>query len=274
MRTTVGALGYSLPVGAFLPTGERARTFAFKAWRSADELELGKIRDRDRTMSSGVFTARVLAHFLTEWCGQPLASLAGPERLLMLNRAWAGDVYHAWMQLRREALGNDLDMRVTCGTCRAAFDYSVDLGSVEESTIDSADDLRVPHRLRDGVEIGGETRRAMTLEPLRWAIYESLGDSGPGLNIGAVKLGLVRGAAVALEGCNPEVPLPGGTWDDLTKFDLETLTARINDLQPGPTLAIETACPRCGSQVVRSISWTYDGFFSVRASGPGGTRAS
>lgn len=266
-KTTVSALAGRLPVGAVLPSGERCRTYAFKPWRTSDELELGKLRDKNRAMPVGEFASHVLAHFLTEWCGQPVAGLQPHERRLIVSRAWAGDFYAAWFALRQLALGNDLDMRIVCSLCRTGFDYTVDLGSIEAEEVEDGEELRQAFALRDGFEFRGSPRRVLTLEPLRWATYESLGEDG--LNTGALKTSLIAGSVVGVDGIDGDVKLSSAQLD-LTKYDLESLTARINKRQPGPSLAIETGCPKCNAPITRSLSWVYDSFFSARDSGPGG----
>lgn len=271
-KTTINELGYRLPVGAVLPTGERTRAFAFGKWSMSTELALGKLRDQNRAMSAGTFAAHVLARMLTEWCGRSLQGVSEPERMLMLNRSWAGDVYHAWFQLRRRVIGNELEMRIVCGMCRKGFDYGVDLGTVEVFEHEDGDELRAPFQFSDGVDYKGEQRDVATTEPLRWAVYEGLGDDG--MNIAAMKLAIVRNATVGLSGVAPDVPLSPEWADDLSKLDFERMSAFINERQPGPSLQIETACPKCSSPVTRSISWTYDSFFSVRTSGAGGVRTS
>lgn len=269
-KTTLVDLGYQLAAGVDAGAGQpRERGFAFAPWRSKDERILGSLRDRNRAMTPGVFASEVLGHFLTLWGAQDLRDMSAPQRRLLLSRAYAGDVYTAWFQLRREVLGDDFDMEITC-LCRHAFPYAVDLGTVEVKVVLDGDTLAQPFALRDGVEYRGTTSHVATIKPLRWDVYEGLGPS-TGMNMGAVKSRFAAGAIVGLSGLDVpgEVHLPADALD-LSKRDLEGLAAAIDKMQPGPDLSVDVDCPQCGTRCLRALPWTYDSFFSVRASSPGG----
>jgi hypothetical protein len=77
-------------------------------------------------------------------------------------------------------------------------------------------------------------------------------------------------AICAINGKDLPAPLPESALD-LTKRDLETLSAAMDGENLGPSLAIDDFCPHCSSRVRQSMPWTYDSFFSERSSGPGVT---
>jgi hypothetical protein len=263
-------LGDNLPVGVAVPGAPVGRAVAYKAWRAKDEREIGALRDGNRSMTPGVFASEVLAHFLTCYGGQDVSGLSRPQRRLLLSRSWAGDVYAAWFNLRRMVLGNDFDMEIVC-VCKRAFAYTVDLGTVDTHVVDDGAILTRAVVLQDGLEYQGRLHHVATIKPVRWDVYEAMG-AGGAANLGEIKLRLAANALVGLDG----VTQPGGgdlriPWDalDLSKRDLETLVATVDQWQPGPDLSVEVGCPYCGHNNRRAIPWTYDSFFSQRASSPG-----
>lgn len=264
-HSTVEELGFTLPIGKEQPDGSRVRDFAFKPWRTSDEKAIGKWRDKNRTASYPQFTAYVLAYFLTRWCGESFADMPIDKRRLVLSTSFASDIFYAWIMLRREALTDDLDVDVSCGTCLTHIPYTLQLGSIEVKTPGDDDALTAPYRLRDGLQWQGKDNRVLTIMPVRWWAYESA--KAGAVNMGSLKAQVIAGAIVGLDQVDGEVRLPEEAMD-LTKYDLESLSAWINDNQPGPDLAIELACPKCRTTIVKSIPWMYDDFFSIRDSSP------
>ena len=261
MKDTIKAedLGYQLPIGK--TTG---RSFKFKPWRAKDERQVGEIRARNRKMSVGEFTTEVLSHFLVEWCGEDWTEKASKEKKLAINQSFAADVHHAWVMLRREALGDILPMSVTCSSCGENFQFRAELGSIDVATVEDGGIIETPHVLRDGIEYRGDTRHTVTLAPLRWNVFEKI--KGGGLNIGKIKLQVIAGSIVGLGGVEGQIQLAPGMLDDMTKFDIETLSSKLDDFQPGPDFRLDVDCPSCGAANRESISWLYDSFFSMGAS--------
>jgi len=252
-------------VGKVAADGTRARSFSFKRWRGADERVIGAIREENRSISAGAFAAEVLAHFLADWQGESFEGLSKGEKRLRISQSWAADVYAAWFELRRRALSNEFDSRLHCAQCRTPFDYIVDVGSIDSLELEDGEAISTPFALRDGLSWQGQDRKLLTLEPLRWEAYEALAP-GNEVNLGTVKLAVCASAIVGLEGIASRVKLPTTALDDLSKFDLESLSAWVNENQPGPVLLIETHCPKCKAPIARSFPWVYDVFFSAKTS--------
>lgn len=246
--------------------GQHVRGFAFKPWRTKDEKAVCEVRDKNRAITAAAFASEVLAHFLTEWCGVAFGPLKQSERRLHLAQALAGDVLHAWIQLRRQALGDDFEVPLSCRSCRTEFAYEIDLSTMEVNVAADGENLRRKVELRDGFEWRGQDVREVTVQPLRWTVYEGLNAS---LNTGTLKVRSIASAICELDGQPLLAPLPEHALD-LTKWDLESVAATIENENLGPDLAIEDFCPQCGAKVRQSFPWTYDLFFSKTASGGGG----
>ena len=261
METTIittEELGYELPIGK-----ESGRSFSFKPWKAKDERAIGEIRAKNKAMSIGVFTSEVLAHFLLEWCGEDWAEKSQKEKRLAINQSFAADVHHAWIMLRREALGDILPMQIQCANCGEKFEFRAELGSVEVSKIEEGALLEHPFALRDGFEYRGDTRKIVTLAPLRWSVFEKIKG---GLNVGRIKLQVVAGSIVGVGGLDGQVQISPAMLDEMTKFDLESLSSGLDELQPGPDFRLDIGCPHCGHENKDSISWLYDSFFSTGGS--------
>lgn len=269
IKTTMGERGDLLPVGmSGTPDGPRMRDVSFRNWTARDEKAVGAYRDKDRTLNPAQFATRVLAHFLRRFGPWDFDSMTEPERINAVRTAWGADVFHAWVQLRRRALGDDLAMSLTCGFCKFEIpEYRVDLSTMEVDVLGDDEGLERTVPLRDGFEFRGEVRKAPVLNPIRWSTYEGFKSFGDGaLNTGELKAGVILGSIVGVEGLKGALVLPDNAVDEIGKFDLELLVREINAGQPGPDLSIEVPCPKCGSQIRRSVSWVYDSFFSMGGS--------
>ena len=273
IQTTIDKEGLRLPVGVeSAPGGARDRSFAFRAWSAKEEIAIGDLRDRNRAAGPAEQVTHVLSTILRKWGPHDFEKMSEPEKILALKRSFAADVYFAWVQLRRDVIGNGLDMALAC-PCREEFVFEVDLGTLDVDAVADGEDLNRPFQLRDGFEFRGAVRKVLTLSPLRWGTYEEIGVS-TGLNPGKIKVLIALGAIVGVDGLAGEIKLPENALDALSKFDLENLSDEIEVGQPGPFLSFEVACPKCKSKTTRAISWVYDRFFSKASSRSGRRRKS
>lgn len=264
-HTTISARGSLLPVGIeSIAGGERERTYAFRRWNMQVEMDIGKARDRHRSLSPGALVTEILARLLVKWGPHDFERMPIPERILALKRAYGADVYHAWLDLRREVMGNDATLSMTC-VCKHEFGYDVDLGTVEEAVVEDDEVMARPHLLRDGIDYRGAIRKALTLEPTRWMVLEAVTDDG--LNIGAIKARFICGTVTALG--DEQVVLVPEMLKDMSKYDMEHLFTAIGEHSPGPDLSLSVECPRCRTVLKRALDWTYDAFFSAGSSRSG-----
>ena len=266
ITTTVAELGYELPIGV----GDESafdRSFAFGNWTAKEEKEIGKIRADNKNKGVGWFVCEVLAFFLREWpYDTGWAGKTQVQRHAVLSRSYAADVYHAWTMLRVENLGPDYPMGITCPNCDHEFVYTIDLNSLDVVKRAGGDvSLRRPVQLRKGITLKEKTRKLVTIEPPRWFCYEGMGELGG--NTGAVKIRLVAGSVVAVEGIDADMHLPEHVIETLNKWDLELLIDEISaENQPGPNFQLDLRCPRCRMQMRETVQWIYDVFFSVMSS--------
>lgn len=272
-KTTCGELGNTLPIGVPSnpqdPSSPRDKHFSFKPWTVKDERVVGGIRDKNRGMSHATFVAHVLAHFLEQWGPHDFTDMSTKNKLLYLTQSYSADILAAWVALRREAIGDDLLMEISCPVCRAKFKREFDLAETDATVAGEDEELTFPVGLRHGLKFKDQIHKTLTLEQLRWSVYEKLTKSRS-LNTGAFKVAMLASSVVAV-GSDP-IRLPDSAFDEMTKYDLEVATTEINDRQLGVDLSLDTTCPDCGTEFQRSIEWVYDSFFSVSSSSHGGAQ--
>ena len=261
--TTVGDLDFTLPIG-FDVNGIRHTSFAFKPWLAKDERTLGAIRSKKRNIGIGEFVSEVLAHFMTKFGPHDFTAMPSAHRRVLISQAWAADVYHAWLMLRRENIDDEYMMSVRCGACESQFDYSVPLDKIECLCATDETILRKPLMLKHGFEYRGEIRKLVTIQPARWATFEQLHTTQG--NLGDVKLRLIENGIVGIEGVEGDIVVPTVLLDSLTKRDVEALISALSDNQPGPDLSLEITCPNCRTLLHERVDWSYDPFFSVQSS--------
>lgn len=265
-----------LPIGVVSSGGARARAFDFKEWKGKDERAIGEEREANRDMTPGELVTVVLAHFLSRWGDNAqFQALNKGERKLAISQSFAADVYHAWIQLRRRVLGDNLPLNVECPFCRRSFSYGVRLGTIEEEILPDGKPLEWPVALEDGVQFHGALRKVLTMAPLRWYPYEAMGRGGAGF-VADSRINLLSGSIVGLDGVKGAVSLPLEVLDEMSKRDFETASAEVDSRQPGPAFSVEVPCPSpiCKRTMYRLIPWVYDSFFSMRGSSrgaPGGS---
>ena len=264
-NTTAGELGNTLPVGIDGDGGVRARSFDFRPWRGKDERVIGTLRDKNRSMPPGQFATRVLAYFLTHWGQRSLDGLGDREKWHLIASSYVADVLYAWVALRRKAMGDTIEMSITCPVCHKVFPFRGNLSDLPVTVVDENDILREPYALKDGFNYLGDESNALTLEPPRWSMYENLGAEG--LNIGAIKMRTIGASIVAVG--DKEARVAAEQLDELTKRDLEELYAQVSERQLGPDMRVDTVCLGCGFAMNRSLAWGYESFFSATSSSDG-----
>lgn len=233
----------------------------------ADEKAIGQIRDRDRGITSGAFASEVLAHFLTDWPGCPdWATMTKVQRRMAISKSFAGDVFYAWIQLRRAAFSEVCTVDLRCGVCRKPSALDVELGTVEVICPDEENPVRRTYNLKHGFTYRSDKVLSVTMDPPRWAVFEKIANTA---NTGKIKSAVLAGCIVGINGAELASPIPEGSLE-LTKADLEMLVAATDRDPPGPDLSVEEWCPHCGTLIAQSLPWMYDSFFSQSRSGAGG----
>ena len=125
------------------------------------------------------------------------------------------------------------------------------------------EDAQWTYELEEPFEIPGAKVTELKPPPPRWTTLENMKSAG-GLNTGAAKAGMIAGCIIGIKdasGKEQQAMLSMVELDEMSKIDLENITARMDENAIGPNMAIEGDCPRCRSNYVTPIDWSYDNFF-------------
>jgi hypothetical protein len=255
---TLSELGPNLPIGVPGSDGALSKSFSLRELKTRDERELAKLRKG--SMSSAQYVGVVMSHMLTSFGPH----VFGPEdtlaqRHLVVNRAFMGDIFYAYLYLRREVFGADFPISVRCLVCENRFGYVANLDTVEVRCVEHLDDLAWEYELRRPLEIRRTDIKKFRMLATRWASMESdeVATSATG------KVVVIRGAITGINDDPAIVELADSELDDMSKLDLEHLVNRVNDGFVGPRMAVADKCPKCETPFLHSINWQYDDFFSV-----------
>lgn len=262
---TVGDLGLRLVTGTGPLDGSKARntSLAFRDWTAADERKLAAFRKKHKNLSPAAMVTHVLGRFVTQWGEHNFAEMSDAQKLNVMGLATAADVFHAWVLLRTENLGEDYTIEFLCPECDGKVVYTIDLESIETQVpVSPSTNLAREFDLRKGIQYEKERRKTARVAPLRWRTHLALGEN-PRIDFSEIKLAVIEGSLIGLDGIEGEIIVPSVSVDTLVKRDLEALFDFINDESPGPDLSVKLDCPHCAVNLARPMRWEYDLFFSV-----------
>jgi hypothetical protein len=261
-KTTLKELGPNLPMGVIAPDGSVTKSIEIRPWRMKEEKELGLMRDSNRSENIARWVTRVLSSMCTRLGSLDLADMKMNERIIHIGQLPMGDILYAYMWLRYKSLGNVVPMDINCSACRKEFTISADLETLEVITCDNLDNSLWEYQLRDPFEIRGHKVTGFQMAPARWNAMENQTGGGT-LDTGAAKSSVITGSIYRLLNIDEPMVLTENELDEMTKYDLERMTALIDEKHIGPNMAIEGACTRCKRPFKTSIDWTYDSFFGI-----------
>lgn len=261
---TMAELGPTLPIGtADTGTGGLVKEMVHRTWNLKREKELGKYRGKHKSLSVARFASMVVSTLYTKLgslaLGDDEAKVA--QTLMRVGQMFMGDVMYAYVFLRYQVLGADLDLELTCPRCTSAQPMRADLGTVEVRTVDKLEDGYWTYTLRDPIDVRGQKVEGFVMGPPRWSAMEAATVSG-GADTGEAKAALIHGSIDRIVG-QEQIVLAPHELDELSKYDVEALAKAIDDNHLGPNMAVESTCQSCGHEMKLPIDWTYDSFFGV-----------
>jgi hypothetical protein len=257
-------IGPQLPIGLLDHSGNWVKDIATKPWRMKEERELGILRDQNRDANLAQFVGMVLGTMCSKLGAHDLASINATERRVIVSQMFTGDVFYAYIWLRIQALGPELQMALTCPNCSTKFPYTADLNSIEVASVSRLEDALWAYEFKQPFSIRGVAAPKIQMGPARWNGLEMI--SAGGMNTTIAKAGIIRASIHAVpgkDGALIPIALADGELDDMSKRDLEEITASIDKHNIGPNMSIEGTCSRCRYQFKMPIDWGYDGFFGA-----------
>jgi len=254
-----------LPIGYFTADGARQRHFEIRPWRMPEEKAIGKILERGG-IAMDKFIPECLALMVTKLGTMDFGNIPQSEKTLILHRMYYSDIMYAYIWMRKEAIGPELNINVNCPFCSHNGNFAGDLDTLKVKTVDqleSVNDLDKGITLRDGIQIGNDIYPELIIRPPTWMAMDTLTAMSV-RNEGEMKRSIFQNSVVKVVGYDDmeHFVLTDEHMNSLTKYDMELLSREINDIMGGAQLFIEVVCSNCGNTFAASIQWDYERFFS------------
>lgn len=237
---------YILPLGIWLPNGERLREFTLKTYISRHDLELGRLEDRYRDQPFAI--RQIYGQFLPQiidsvggYTWEQLGEIFQTSTLRIIEQCYLVDVIVMALTVRYISYGSELGL---VGTCPCSEEVKIvggentgyhDLGSIV---------LReLPGHINDlpqfQVEVGDRT---FILEPPRFTQIPELANSELPLDI-----------RLTLACSQPRI-----NYEDLTIDEIDRIRAAIRCIYFGPDRGIDQDCPQCGMEWISYLEYGRD----------------
>lgn len=259
--STFSLLGRTLPIG-YLHGGRLHRNFALRPFKMKEERALQALRAKKGSIGMAEFVSEVLSFMLTEfgpW--SDFSTLSEAERKLVISQLYMADVMYMYVQLRIEAIGEDVTFKLQCPACRHSWKFTADLAETDVVVSETAD-LAWRHDLRSPIKTARGEVSQLVIQPPRWSAMTSVRPTREGVNHGDVKLHLIASAVRHPLGM-PDFALSVADLEELTKRDLEKLTRTVDEDSPGADLELEADCPSCNHHFSHALNWSWDFFFTA-----------
>lgn len=268
---TLAELGPQLPIG-IESNGQIGKQLSELPWKMKHEKELGAMRAKNQGISVAQFTSMVLATLYKRMGPHDFEPMDFNARRIHISQAFMADVYYAYVWLRRQSIGNVCDMKLRCPNCTNQFDFAADLNTVEvrvpqpvEPVKDDKQPVGLPnmnwtYKLQDPFELRNKTVTELLLGPARWYAMEAVKGQ---MNTGEAKYAIINGSIHKVGGHDQQLVLADHELDEMSKRDLEQITAEIDANALGPDMSIKDVCPRCNRDFELPIDWGFDSFFGI-----------
>lgn len=257
-NTTAGALGASLPHGTHdASTGKWERHIECRTWNLGAERELGKLLAKAQTPARKV--TLTLARMISQLGALSLDLGDRSEKAIALNASKIGallaaDVTYAYVFLRMQAVGNDLDLRMNCPYCGKEGIVRVDLSDMEVRKVEDHTKVKAEVTLLSPIKLKDEIISTVSIMPTRWGAIETAAKNGDHVDTAIVLTGVVAKNGVDWRPTSTDL-------DEMTKRDVEQLFKAMDSISPGPTWTVETECDRCNKVSAQVVDWLSPGFF-------------
>lgn len=264
--------GLKLPIG--LRKGDEFyRDFSVRPWRMVEEKALAKAKKDAPGLNLATYVATVvgymcptLGHHIHDPKDASDKELA--ERRVYMSQMYMCDVWYAYAFIRRDALGDELRLKITCPRCRKPMPWLGSLATLGVRVPDNLEAAMWTYQLHNPITVRGKNVEQLRLGPQTWSVAEAI-HANP--DEALAKEAAIRASVYHLNDDAERVAIAPGDLDELTKRDIEGLSSEIDKHFVGPNMSIElgadTPCsnPKCGFNDPRlvPIDWSFDSFFGV-----------
>jgi len=260
-KQTIQDRGPLLPIG-IASGGKLHQGFDVRPWRFKEERELGRLREDNKGANLAQYVSVVLATMCTRMGPHDFTQMSENERLLAVGQMYMADVFYAYVWLRIQSLGNEFTIKFQPANAPEPLNIVTDLNTIEVDSVDELEQTFWEYELKAPCRIRGKTAIGFKMGAPRWDALERAPKLGT--DSGAAKLAVLLGsvAEIRCENSEPIVTaLAPDELDELTKRDIETVTALMDKNNLGPDMSVEGK--HKGRPFRVSIDWGYDNFFSI-----------
>ncbi|GAG31579.1 unnamed protein product, partial [marine sediment metagenome] len=240
--TTLGELGLRLPIG-ILQDGHYHREFTIRPMKSKYERQINEIRRKVRALTVGRMVAEVLAFMCPSIGPHDLEGMKKGGALVAIGKMDLMDVLYAYVMIRVESLGHDLELVLNCPNCRNQADVITDLRDLDVLVLDTEDeaDLSYSYEMKKPFEIRKTNITELACDQVFWNAYDVPGMEGA-FNPTIKEYALIRGSIRKAKEINGHIVLTEAEMDELSVLDKTHLVAEIDDRLAGPRMVIEMNC--------------------------------
>lgn len=274
--STLGERGPLLPIGITDTAGQVHREIAFKRWSGGVMRELGRLRGETRELSMSEHVGMVLSVLATKMGPHDFTTMKDDDKKFAIHQMWTGDVFYAYCYARRQSLGAQLVIDMTCPFCRHEFKFDGDLDTLTVVSVDKLDEAYWEYDLEEPVTIRGKKAKTLSMGPAKW-FHVATAQIASSLDFEGGKLAMVGGTIRGVKG-KEQYPLTTEEVDSLGGLDIENIIGKLDENHIGAELKLDVTCPRqaCAKKIVQPIDWGYQSFFgsSSRSRASGNSRGS
>lgn len=264
--STLHTQGPQLPIGTLDGiTGELHKTLVPRRWNLKLEKQLGKLRDENKDAGAR-FAAMVIAT-LYERVGGLAFDEAGPKdkhawnkALMSISQMWFPDVLYAFVWLRRQVAGSEIDVNLACPFCGTVVTLRADIDTMDVTSVAKIEDAYWEYKLSDPITIRGKAVERLRMQPTRFSALENT--PADAQDAGTMKSAIIWHSIKEVIG-QEGIALTENELEDMSKRDIEMITDKIDSTSPGPDMSVSHTClkPGCKREFTRALNWSYDNFF-------------
>jgi len=250
-------LGPRLPIGVEGPGG-LDKTLKLLPYKFKHEREIAA--ELTPGTRGGQYVNIVLGKLVEQFGPHKFTEMSAAEREAVLHSIYYPDVLYAFVYLRIMAIGPSF--KVSIDHCREPQEVIGDLESADVRVVDKPAQLLREVRLRDGLIVGGKTRKQVVVQPSTWG---SLDLEAARSEVESIQmLAMLKTSIHSVEGVEGPPHLIDEDVDEMSKYDWELLKATITDATPGIEFVLEgQPCVKCRQPLRAAIPWHDPGFFGV-----------
>ncbi len=241
--------------------GKVTRDLACKPWRGKEEREIAKLRAQGRSNPAG-FPGRLLGFMFTQAGHHNFESLNDEQKAVVISSMSQADVLYMYIYLRYLCIGKDVRLNIVCDRCGRGFPFTANLETLDVKGVEKPEDAEWTYKLSDPFKLRGEIAEALEMVPMPWATMENTirNASRDGVENSSIKMDIMLGCIRGRPGDSEHAMRPEDL-DEMSKRDIEMLSAQIEENAPGPDMQVTGRCPSCAGAFVHNLEWSYDNFF-------------